>query len=233
MLRSPLPRREGAGQSPCSPQHPAAVPVLPQLASMRGLVPASSSTVTTTGLVPLEQPMQLAWRCAPHPCCVHCWCTPGAPRYAAEATLLQGSNKLPSRRPWAAQGRAAALDIQGCYHRLGEVQGRGVSTHVRCAHLQREGSVSTAGPGPPRPSEAPVGVPSTGAPAPWGRGAMGTAVGAGGGCFIPPASCSSSRPPDFSFFFLLLCLTPQLGGGVCGAGCPAAGFSRSVLLPLL
>lgn len=177
MLRSPLPRREGAGQSPCSPQHPAAVPVLPQLASRRGLVPASSSTVTTTGLVPLEQPMQLAWRCAPHPCCVHCWCTPGAPRYAAEATLLQGSNKLPSRRPWAAQGRAAALDIQGCYHRLGEVQGRGVSTHVRCAHLQQEGSVSTAGlrgrapPGPLKPpSVSPALVPlHLGAEEPWGQ----------------------------------------------------------------
>lgn len=44
--------------------------------------------------------------------------------------------------------RRRALDIQGGYHGLGEIQGCGVAPHVRRAHLQGEGSVSKEGGGP-------------------------------------------------------------------------------------
>lgn len=181
--------------APCSCAHPAPAPSSPP----GGAWCRWSSQCSLHGAVP------------PTPCCIHSRCTPGAPRRAAEAILLQGSNKLPgrqSRRPWAAHGRAAALHIQGCYHRLGEVQGRGVSTHVRCAHLQREGNISTAGLSPPRPSEAPLGVPSAGA------GAMGTAVGAGGRWRILPASCSIS-PLDFFNLFFFAAVSDTAAVGVC------------------
>lgn len=89
--------------------------------------------------------------------------------------------------------RRAALDIQGTYHGLGEIQGRGVAPHVRRAHLQGEGSVSQEGGGPHSMAGTPwacagcswTGPPEAlcspswegpqGVPVPQGGGAIGTA----------------------------------------------------------